>query len=616
MKPSQTGVRFMSTTIASFCQPQSAHRIASGLQAIRQWYSADLKPAVQARFSTSTGLSKQANVIPDQSSDHAIKHTLENFTTESAEAHLFHDRAIKHTLAHFANQNQPQPPATTAEPQPASTVDETLQQFTRDALQQPADGSCESEQAWLPPKSLALMKQMRLLLEMDRGAQAYALFCRHKETASISAWNMALGVLSRSGDYGRMDRMWAEMKQSTGPGRPNAHSYTLVLAALARRHGGLGMMQAEFDHLVHHSGIQPNVIHFTAIISAHASARDVAGARRYLTDMARRSIVPTPVMVLALVEAFAHAGSEPEMLAVFDAFRRRGQHDTMARKIYNTVLHFYGKRGRLEEMEVLFGEMQQQGDGQLLSQPRPFVIAIDALLAAGRTDPVGPLLRLMRVKGIQPTYEIYHALLKHAARLGLNWQIENNLSCMHRDGVRLDSALLLLVLQCYATAGDTAGMARHLWQALPTLRSEATCRFCLEACEKAGDRHGANSIRRYMAKRGMNLSPSPADAGAETRAENATARPADAARATSETAAAAEAVASLGTDRNASTADRAFQTSTAAETDAASAADAWLPASVMDDDALAEQLGGNDGPPAGVEAAAAVFFEQRVQRLT
>ncbi|OWQ47593.1 hypothetical protein CDL60_09230 [Roseateles noduli] len=249
-----------------------------------------------------------------------------------------------------------------------------------------------------------------------------------------------------------------------------------------------------------HRQVAPNVVIYSALISAYEKAGDLVGARAAFDEMERKDLAPDVVTYSALISAYEKAGDPVGARAALDEMERKGLAPDVV--TYNALISAYEKAGDPAGARAVFDEMAPKGLA-------PNVVTYSALISAYEKarDPAGAraVFEEMAPKGLAPNVVTYNALISAYEKAGDPVGARAVFDAMAPKGLAPDVVTYSALISAYEKAGDPAG-ARAVFDAMALnglAPDVVTYAALILAYEKAGDPVGARVVFDAMATKGL-----------------------------------------------------------------------------------------------------------------
>ncbi|OWQ47595.1 hypothetical protein CDL60_09240 [Roseateles noduli] len=249
-----------------------------------------------------------------------------------------------------------------------------------------------------------------------------------------------------------------------------------------------------------HRQVAPDVVIYSALISAYEKAGDPVGARAAFDEMEPKGLAPNVVTYGALISAYEKAGDPAGARAVFDAMEAKGLAPNVV--TCNALISAYEKAGDPAGARAVFDAMAPKG---LV----PNVVTYSALISAYEKagDPAGARAAFdaMEAKGLAPDVVTHSALISAYEKAGDPVGARAAFDEMARKGLAPDVVTYSALISAYEKAGDPAG-ARAVFDAMETkglAPNVVTYNALISAYEKAGDPAGGRAAFDEMATKGL-----------------------------------------------------------------------------------------------------------------
>lgn len=328
------------------------------------------------------------------------------------------------------------------------------------------------------------LKWEKMMKEIDLSGSAVAILTSRKEEGKIAKSDV-LGTLIRLRQLNKWAMVlevlvWLRKQDWWSFG---VQDFNLIIAA----YGKLGQpenAESSFAEM-REAGLEPNVACFTSLLEAHARGENFERAESIYRQMVETGPAPTEVTYHVYINALCKAERYQDAERIFNSMGKQDEAKPDSR-LYNLMMHTYGKAGKLPEQQALYRRMKGSGvpmtavtfNSLMASQKsvpdaeaclrhmqeakiKPDVITytglINAYSKARRFEEAQQVFREMVASGIRPSRTAYNTLLDAYARCKEVEGAEKLFKEMGRDRCRPDVHSYTTLLAAYANAGDMKG---------------------------------------------------------------------------------------------------------------------------------------------------------------
>ncbi|KAG0628907.1 hypothetical protein M758_1G061500 [Ceratodon purpureus] len=256
--------------------------------------------------------------------------------------------------------------------------------------------------------------------------------------------------------------------------------FNLIIAAYGKL-GQPGNAESSFTEM-REAGLEPNVACFTSLLEAHARADNFERAESIYREMVETGPAPTEVTYQVYINALCKAERFDDAERIFNSMGVKDEAKPDAR-LYNLMIHTYGKARKFSEQQSLFRRMKGSGvpmtavtfnslmafqktveDAEAClrhmqaAKIKPDVITytglINAYSKARRVEEAQAVFREMVASGIKPSRTAYNTLLDAYARCKEVEGAESLFKKMGQDRCRPDVHSYTTLLAAYANSGN------------------------------------------------------------------------------------------------------------------------------------------------------------------
>ncbi|KAL0909504.1 hypothetical protein M5K25_020378 [Dendrobium thyrsiflorum] len=165
--------------------------------------------------------------------------------------------------------------------------------------------------------------------------------------------------------------------------------------------------------------------------------------------MQRSGIRPDVVSYTLLISAYGKARREDEALAVFEELLNAGVRPT--RKAYNVLLDAFAISGMLQEAKTVFKSMRRDKVSPDLCS---YATMISAYVNASDMDGAEKFFRRLKEDGLKPNVIVYGTLMKGYAKTNNIERVMRVYERMRMQGVESNQAIYTIIMDSYGKNSD------------------------------------------------------------------------------------------------------------------------------------------------------------------
>jgi len=283
----------------------------------------------------------------------------------------------------------------------------------------------------------------------DKAVYRYSRFRVHKPKGmSLDVMNQVLRCYARLEDLRGMQILWGDILVFSDARRPNRESYSILMAALARRGDSGGVKELLRRYMEEFTLESPQEL--SHIMQAHIERGELRDVVFWFESMPREyGIKPDVVSYNTLINAYRRVGD-------VDGAARRVQEmldcglkpDTTT---YNTLLKMCASRGDVAGAENIFNLIKQSG---FQLDPYAYEALASAYVAVKDMDKAEAILKQVTElsSDISPT-PIWNTVLSAHAAMGNDERVNQIFELMHQREVPFDYYTYGIVMHCLCLAG-------------------------------------------------------------------------------------------------------------------------------------------------------------------
>ncbi|MQM07416.1 hypothetical protein Taro_040255 [Colocasia esculenta] len=256
---------------------------------------------------------------------------------------------------------------------------------------------------WMPHRNVVVWNSaITACLRCGDLPAAEGLFSR-MPSRDLTSWNVLLAGYMKAGELGEARRAFNEM-----PGKDSV-SWSTMIAGL----GGAGDFEEAFCFFREslHSGLQPNEVSLTAVLSACAHAGALEFGRIVHSYVEKVGLNHVTAVGNALLDTYAKCGSMDMARRVFDHWLEKKSIVSWTTMIAGLAMHGHGK-----EAIRVFQEMEEQG---VMPDGVTFISLLYACSHAGLVEQGHKYFCRMESYGIEHSIQHYGCMVDIYGRAGL-----------------------------------------------------------------------------------------------------------------------------------------------------------------------------------------------------
>lgn len=203
------------------------------------------------------------------------------------------------------------------------------------------------------------LKWEKMMREIEVSGSAVGVLSSRKEDGKVSKGDV-LGTLIRLRQLNKWTMvlevlLWLKQQDWWNFG---IHDFNLMIAAYGKL-GQPGIAELSFTEM-REVGLEPNVACFTSLLEAHARTGNFVRAESIYQEMLKTGPAPTEVTYQVYINALCKAERFNDAERIFKCLDESAEAKPDAR-LYNLMLHTYGKAGKFSEQQALFRQMKGAG---------------------------------------------------------------------------------------------------------------------------------------------------------------------------------------------------------------------------------------------------------------
>ena len=274
-----------------------------------------------------------------------------------------------------------------------------------------------------------------------------------KLEGNVSAYNLALRVLGRRGDWDAAETMIWEMNGDSDC-QVNFQVYnTLIYACYKQGHVELG---TKWFRLMLENGVRPNVATFGMVMSLYQKGWNVADSEYAFSQM-RSFGITCQSAYSAMITIYTRMSLYDKAEEVIDFI----QEDKVILNLENwlVLLNAYSQQGKLQEAERVLFSMQNAGFS-------PNIVAYNMLITgygkASNMDAAQHIFRNLKNVGLEPDESTYRSMIEGWGRAENYKEAEWYYNELKRLGFKPNSSNLYTMINLQAKYADGEDAARTL----------------------------------------------------------------------------------------------------------------------------------------------------------
>lgn len=270
---------------------------------------------------------------------------------------------------------------------------------------------------------------------------------RKPQFVPVAVMNQVLKCYARLENFKGMQVLWDDMYVISDAGRPNRESYSVLMAAIARR----GNPRAVLDIFSQYSeefapGSPQELSH---LIQAYVRVGDLRNAILWFDRLKRFRITPNVVLYNILINGYRNAGDvDGASQRIQEMLDRELKPDGYT---YTIILQMCASRGDVAAAEGIFNLVKQSG---LELTPYSYEALASVYVAVNDMEKAEAVLE--KVAGLsfdQPPTPVWNTVLSAHAVLGNDERVNQMFELMHRRNVPFDYHTYGIVMHSLCVAG-------------------------------------------------------------------------------------------------------------------------------------------------------------------
>ncbi|KAH0435901.1 hypothetical protein IEQ34_026524 [Dendrobium chrysotoxum] len=218
-----------------------------------------------------------------------------------------------------------------------------------------------------------------------------------------------------------------------------------MMIYMYRKAGNYSQARKTFSQMAE-KGIPQSAVTFNSLMSFETSYKEVSSI---YDQMQRSGIKPDVVSYTLLISAYGKARREDEALAVFEEMLNAGVRPT--RKAYNVLLDAFAISGMLQEAKTVFKSMRRDKVSPDLCS---YATMISAYVNASDMDGAEKFFRRLKEDGLKPNVIVYGTLMKGYAKTNNIERVMRVYERMRMQGVESNQAIYTIIMDSYGKNSD------------------------------------------------------------------------------------------------------------------------------------------------------------------
>ncbi len=280
--------------------------------------------------------------------------------------------------------------------------------------------------------------------------------------------------------------------------KPNVITYTAVISACKK--GGKAEEALEIFNKMLDAAITPNVITYSAVISACEKGGKAEEALEIFNKMLDAGIKPDVITYNAVISACEKGGKAEEALEIFNKMLDAGITPDVI--TYSAVISAYEKGGKAEEALEIFNKMPDAG---ITPDVITYTAVISACAKGGKAEKALEIFNKMPDAAIKPNVITYSAVISACEKGGKAEEALEIFNKMPDAGIKPDVITYTAVISA-CEKGGKAEEALEIFNKMPDAGitpNVITYNAVISACEKGGKPEKALEIFAKMYIEGL-----------------------------------------------------------------------------------------------------------------
>ncbi|KAI5814259.1 hypothetical protein BZA77DRAFT_319410 [Pyronema omphalodes] len=275
---------------------------------------------------------------------------------------------------------------------------------------------------------------------------------REPKAVPISLMNQVLKCFARMEDYDGMKMLWDDIYLISDAQKPSEESYSVLMAALARR-GQVAEVRLLLQDFESQYGLsQP--MHFSHIMQAHVERGEIRGALEWFDRMKERGVKPDTIAYNIIINGFRRVGDVDAAAARVQDLLAEGL--SPDRTTYNILLRICADRGDVTGAENLFDLIKKSG---LEVDAYAYEAMVSVYCAIGDMQKAEAILdRIVGMQFEQSVSPIWNTVMSKYLEYGNQERVNQLMAAMHQHKIAFDYHTYGIVMHslCLADKMDVA----------------------------------------------------------------------------------------------------------------------------------------------------------------
>ncbi|XP_077222391.1 tetratricopeptide repeat (TPR)-like superfamily protein [Tasmannia lanceolata] len=270
---------------------------------------------------------------------------------------------------------------------------------------------------------------------------------------NITAYNLALRVLGRNGDWSRAEALLQEMTTESHCELNFQVFNTLIYACYKK---GLAKQGTEWFHMMLDKEVQPNLATFGMLMSLYQKGGIVMDAEFAFGQMRSRNL-HCHAAYSAMITIYTRLGWYDKSEGIINLMKE----DKLVPNLENWLvqLNAYSQQGKLEEAELVLKSMQKVGIS-------PNIIAYNTLITGygkvGNTDAACRIFKSLQNIGLEPDETTYRSMVEGCGRANHYKEAMWYYKELKHSGFRPNSSNFYTMINLQAKHKDEEGAIQTL----------------------------------------------------------------------------------------------------------------------------------------------------------
>ncbi|KAH9565226.1 hypothetical protein CY35_04G067300 [Sphagnum magellanicum] len=350
----------------------------------------------------------------------------------------------------------------------------------------------------LTKEAKSQLKWERMMKEIVISGSAVAVLKAHRATGKLSKQTI-VGTLVRL----KQLKLWAPVVEilewlikETSWWQFNLEDYNLLIASYGKQ-GEPDKAESLLEKM-NGAGLEPTVATYTSLIEGFARKGLYAQAESLLKRLQESGPLPTKATYQTIISMFCRGGQYEAAEKIFKSITE-GEGLKPDARMYNYMIHMYGKAGKAAEAQALIRQMK--GLGLPMS-----AVTFNSLMSFQKTVPgAEATLRQMQLANIKPDVVTYTALINAYSKSRRVEEAQGVFQEMVASGLRPTRMTYNTLLDAYAKAKEVQGAETVLKKMTkdrcrPDIHSYTTL---MAAYVNVGDMKKAEGLMEKMRRAGV-----------------------------------------------------------------------------------------------------------------